>query len=243
MGCRAMIPDPASGTPRAGQSRYTRVCHHSPIAIVLTILVVEDHALVREGLLQTLKNLESRVVTLGAATAEEALACLEQNPETDLVLLDLMLPDSHGMGLLGALRKRFPAIPVVILSALEDPDTISRSMKTGASGFVPKSSSTATLLSALRSVLDGEIFVPSLYRQERGRGRTTAERYGLTTAQTRVLDLLAQGKTNRQIGEMLELTEGTVKIHVSAILKALNVANRAQALLLVNKAKPRARAV
>ncbi|HMX16548.1 MAG TPA: response regulator transcription factor [Rhodocyclaceae bacterium] len=209
---------------------------------MLTLLVVEDHALVREGLLQTLKNLETRVATLGAANAAEALACLEGHPETDLVLLDLMLPDSPGLGLLGALRKRFPSVPVVILSALEDNDTIARCVRSGASGFVPKSSSTAVLLSALRSVLDGEVFLPPRFHQERGKGRTTAERFGLTVAQTRVLDLLSQGKTNRQIGDMLDLTEGTVKIHVSAILKALNVANRAQALLLVNKAK-RARAV
>lgn len=208
---------------------------------MLTILVVEDHALVREGLLQTLRNLESNVSTLGAANAEEALAALEQHPEIDLMLLDLMLPDTNGMGLLGALRKRYPATPVVVLSALEDSDTIARAIKSGASGFVPKSSSTAILLGALRSVLDGEVFLPPRFQQERGRGRTTAERYGLTAAQTRVLDLLAQGKTNRQIGEILGLTEGTVKIHVSAILKALNVANRAQALLLVNKPKQRAR--
>lgn len=154
-----------------------------------------------------------------------------------------MLPDTSGMALLGVLRKRYPAIPVVILSALDDADTVDRALRQGAAGFVPKSSSTETMMGALREVLAGEIYVPQRLREQiardRGRGRTAAERYGLTPGQARVLELLAQGKTNRQIAEMLAVTEGTVKIHVSAILKAMKVANRSQALLLAKKERLR----
>lgn len=211
---------------------------------MIKLLVIEDHAMVREALLHTLKGLDEKVVTVGAADAESALQVLAIYDDIDLVLLDLMLPDTSGMSLLGVLRKRYPAIPIVILSALDDVDTVSRALRLGAAGFVPKSSSTEAMLSALREVLAGDIYLPARLRdrieREQGRGtRTAAERYGLTAGQTRVLDLLAQGKTNRQIAEMLAVTEGTVKIHVSAILKAMKVANRSQALLLAKKERLR----
>lgn len=210
---------------------------------MLKLLVVEDHAMVREALLQTLKGLEADAVTLGAADAASALEVLAVYDDIDMVLLDLMLPDTSGMAVLGVLRKRFPAIPVVIVSALDDAEIVGRALRQGAAGFIPKSSSTAVMLSALRDVLAGEVYLPPRLREqlerERGRGKTAAERFGLTAGQARVLDLLAQGKTNRQIADMLAVTEGTVKIHVSAILKAMKVANRSQALLLSKREKLR----
>lgn len=211
---------------------------------MLKVLIVEDHALVREGLLLAMRGLEADTETLGAQDADEGLRLLETHADIDLVMLDLMLPGTSGMAFLGAIRKRFPTIPVVILSALDDPDTASRAMRHGASGFVPKSSSTEILLSALRQVLDGEVYLPpdmreAMERSDGNRGRSLAERYGLTAAQMRVLELLTQGKTNRQIAEMLGVTEGTVKIHVSAIFKALNVSNRSQALLVANRQRTR----
>ncbi len=197
----------------------------------------------REGLLQTLRKLERGVVCNGVRDAEEALALLEQEggEDYDLCLLDLMLPGLNGMGCLGVLRKRFPAMPVVIISALDDRNTVERAMRAGASGFVSKSSPGEVLLTALRQVLAGEVYVPislqdELSSQSKRRGSVSlAEEYDLTAAQMRVLEPLIQGKTNRQISELLGLTEGTVKVHVSAILKALNVANRSQALLLVKE--------
>jgi DNA-binding NarL/FixJ family response regulator len=206
---------------------------------MLKLLVIEDHAMVREGLLQALQGLESEVVALGAADADAGLEILAGCDDVDMILLDLMLPGTSGMALLGVLRKRFPAIPVVILSALDDGDTVSRALRQGASGFVPKSSSTEIMLDALREVLAGEIYLPAKMRdpavRNTGRGKDVAQRYGLTQGQMRVLELLIQGKTNRQIAELLGVTEGTVKIHVSAIFKAMNVANRTQALLLAKK--------
>ncbi len=206
---------------------------------MLKILVIEDHALVREGLLQALKGLEDGVETVGAQDADSALEMLAGDQEMDLILLDLMLPGTSGMGLLGVLRKRFPAVPVVILSALDEPDTVTRALRQGAAGFVPKSSSTEIMLDALRQVLAGEVYLPPRLREatarDSGRNRSVAERYGLTTGQMRVLELLTQGKTNRQIADMLGVTEGTVKIHVSHIFKAMNVTNRSQALLLASR--------
>lgn len=210
---------------------------------MLKLLVIEDHALVREGLLQTLRKLERGVVCTGAQDAEAALALLENGGEDyDLCLLDLMLPNLNGMGCLGVLRKRFPAMPVVIISALDDHNTVARAMRAGASGFVSKSSPGEVLLAALRQVLAGEVYLPPSLQNElpvlhKHRERSLSEQYDLTAAQMRVLEPLIQGNTNRQISELLGLTEGTVKIHVSAILKALNVTNRSQALLAVKQHK------
>jgi DNA-binding NarL/FixJ family response regulator len=210
---------------------------------MLKLLVIEDHAMVREGLLQALHGLGSDVVAVGAADADAGLAILTANDDVDMVLLDLMLPGTSGMALLGVLRKRFPAIPVVILSALDDAETVSRALRQGASGFVPKSSSTEVMLDALREVMAGDVYLPPKLRdpaiRNNGRGKDVAQRYGLTQGQMRVLELLVQGKTNRQIAELLSVTEGTVKIHVSAIFKAMNVANRSQALLLAKKQRVR----
>lgn len=206
---------------------------------MLKILVVEDHALVREGLLQALRGLGDEVETFSAGSAEEALEQLGQAADLDLVLLDLMLPGTSGMGLVGALRKRFPEIPVLILSALDDPETVSRAMRQGAAGFVPKSSPTETLLGAVRQVLAGDTWLPpqleEAVMQKASHGRNIAARFRLTPAQMRVLELLVQGKTNRDIAEVLNVTEGTVKIHVSAIFRALDVSNRSQALLVAGR--------
>jgi DNA-binding NarL/FixJ family response regulator len=207
------------------------------------ILVIEDHALVREGLLLALKALEEKDATaeiLGAPDADAATLLLAASDDFDLILLDLMLPGTGGMAFLGVIRKRHPHIPVVILSALDDSDTVMKAMRQGAAGFVSKASPTDMLLGALREVLAGEIWLPPEYREmtgKRRRAKTVAERFGLTKSQARVLELLAEGKTNREIAGMLDVTEGTVKIHVSAIFKAMNVSNRSQALLVAQGKK------
>lgn len=208
---------------------------------MLKLLVVEDHALVREGLLATLKNLGAETRTVGVADANEAIGVLESE-DIDMMILDLMLPGTKGQTFLPVVRRRFPTVPVVVLSALDDADTVSRVMKAGASGFVSKSGSSGELLEALRAVLSGEIYLPSKLREltsrsetAHGEGKSLAQRFGLTTAQARVLELLAEGSSNRQIGELLGLTEGTVKIHVSAIMKAMGVSNRSEAALMASR--------
>lgn len=204
----------------------------------MRILVIEDHALVRDGLLQALKALEdggAPTEILGARDADEATRLLEANSDFDLLLLDLMLPGTGGMAFLGVVRKRFPHIPVVVLSALDDGDTVSKAIRQGAAGFVSKASPTDELLEALREVLAGETWLPPEHRgssTRRRRPKTVAERFSLTKSQARVLELVAEGKTNRDIAKLLDVTEGTVKIHVSAIFKAMGVANRSQALLV-----------
>lgn len=221
----------------------------------MRILVIEDHALVREGLVLALQTLgdgedsSSPAAVCGAKDAEEATRLLEQNDDFDLALLDLMLPGVSGLAYLGVLRKRFPHIPVVILSAVEDAETVDRVMRLGAAGYVSKASPTDVLIEALRQVLAGEIWLPAAYCQPDGqpnfripgrarRAKTVAERFALTDTQARVMDLLAEGKANREIAVLLGVTEGTVKVHVSAILKAMGVSSRSQALLVAQGRKP-----
>ena len=210
---------------------------------MLNVLIVEDHVLVREGLLSSLKDLAEDTHTFGAGDANEAIALLE-SVDIDLMVLDLMLPGTKGQTLLPLVRRRFPAVPVLILSALDDADTVARVMKSGAAGFVSKASSGSELIEALRLVLTGEIYLPPQMRELINRsdsaqssGKPLAQRFGLTAAQSRVLDFLAEGLSNRKIAELLGLTEGTVKIHVSAVMKALGVTNRAEAAVIASRKK------
>lgn len=215
---------------------------------MLKILLIEDHALVREGMAQLVRQLEDDVEVLEAATADAGTAVLEQMPELDLVVLDLSLPGMDGLSWLKIARRRFPAVPVVVVSAHDDSETVRKVMRDGASGFVAKASPTDRLLDSLRRVLEGEIVEPSkspVYPMgidhpgeapaRPGATRNRASDLGLSPRQTEVLQLLAKGKTNGEIGQLLGLTEGTVKIHVTAVFKALNVKNRTQALMAAKR--------
>lgn len=215
---------------------------------MLKLLVIEDHTLVREGLVNLLAQLEDGVVVADRPDFESALALLDDEDEVDLILLDLALPGIDGFAGLDILRRRYPAIPVAVISAFDDLPTITRVMNLGASGFIPKSFSGVQLLAAVRQILAGEIFRP----QGAGKGgyldgavalppvgsggtRIGPAQFGLTERQAEVLALLTRGLSNREIAARLELSEGTVKIHVTAILKALGVASRTQALVAVTR--------
>lgn len=211
---------------------------------MLKLLVIEDHALVREGLVQTLRQLDSEVSVFEAPDCETGSTILSDNDDFDLVLLDLALPGIDGLTCLGLLRNRYPALPIVIVSAYDDAHTVGLAMKAGAAGFVPKAYSGDRLLDALRQVLDGVVFVPepSLPGQTgaaiaapKAAKSVTAADMGLTERQADVLALMVKGRSNREIAELLGLSEGTVKIHITAIFKALGVSSRTQALVAVTR--------
>lgn len=209
---------------------------------MLKLLVVEDHALVREGLVRLLAQVEDGVQVAEAADFETALQALDVDGDYDLVLLDLALPGIDGFAGLDVLRRRHPSMPVAVVSAYDDAPTIARVMNLGASGFIPKAYSGEALLSAVREVLDGNIFKPS----EQSGARMDDEiplppskvaippaEIGLTERQSQVLALMVRGLSNRDIAEQLELSEGTVKIHATAVFKTLGVNSRTQALVAV----------
>ncbi|MBI2307180.1 MAG: response regulator transcription factor [Rhodocyclales bacterium] len=209
---------------------------------MLKLLVIEDHALVREGLVQTLLQLDGEVEVKEAADCEGGCAILGNADDFDLVLLDLALPGIDGLTCLGLFRQRYPSLPVVIVSAYDDAHTVTRALKAGAAGFVPKAYSGDRLLDALRKVLDGTIFVPEqTLPASQGVGLSvpsaakgvSPDEIGLTGRQADVLGLMVKGSSNREIADLLGLSEGTVKIHITAIFKALGVTSRTQALVAV----------
>ncbi len=209
---------------------------------MLKLLVVEDHALVREGLVRLLAQLEPDTSVQESADFESALTLLDGEEDFDLVLLDLALPGIDGFAGLDILRRRYPAMPVAVVSAFDDTPTITRVINLGASGFIPKAYSGDALLDAVREVLDGNIFKPSGQPGARlddavplppSKVSVKPEEVGLTDRQAQVLCLMVRGMSNRDIAQQLDLSEGTVKIHATAVFKALGVGSRTQALVAV----------
>ena len=210
---------------------------------MLKLLVVEDHALVREGLVRLLGQVEQGAQVHESADFESALNVLDNEGEFDLVLLDLALPGIDGFAGLDILRRRYPAMPVAVVSAFDDMPTVTRVLHLGASGFIPKAFSGEALLAAVREVLAGNIFRPSGQSSSQlddmtpvpppPKGGVRPDEIGLTDRQGQVLGLMVRGMSNRDIAEQLGLSEGTVKIHATAVFKALGVSSRTQALVAV----------
>jgi len=211
----------------------------------INILVVDDHQLFREGLRFILEGLGQNVTVVEAKSFGQVRRFTGKQRKFDLVIADLLLPGEDGFEGLKELRKFLPDAPVVVVSMLEDRNDVIRALDCGASGFIPKSSSSEVMLSALRLVFAGGVYLPpallvdseSTASPETGgsegaRPRPARIRPGLLTPrQLDVLGELGTGKSNREIARELGLAEGTVKVHITAILKALGVKNRTQAVL------------
>lgn len=214
----------------------------------MKILVVDDHPLIREALQQVLRALDASVQVLEADTCADAVAAARANPDISLILLDLMLPGVDGFEALRQLREEFPAIPVVVLSAYEQSETVMRAIDGGAMGFISKTSSSALLVQALRLVLSGGIYLPPEILLKHAPAASVPSpppaaqpslhdphEVGLTHRQAEVLALLLQGNPNKLICRRLNLAENTVKIHVAAILKTLGATNRTQAVVAASR--------
>jgi DNA-binding NarL/FixJ family response regulator len=209
----------------------------------MKVLIVDDHALIRDALSRVLASLAPDMTVLEATDPRLALETIERQPDLDLVLLDLTLPGMHGLSVLQTLRQKYPAISVVVISATSDRDSVKRALDHGALGFIPKSSSNEVLQSALRLVLAGGIYVPPEILGRSGVdepalppiGLRTPAEIGLTERQAQILALVMKGKSNKLICRELDLAESTVKNQITAILKALNVTSRTQAVLAVEK--------
>jgi DNA-binding NarL/FixJ family response regulator len=202
----------------------------------MKILVCDDHALFREGLELVLAQLDPAAELSSVGDAESALARVAADDALDLVLLDLGLPGMDGFAALEALRRDHPSVPVVVLSASESPADVRSALDRGASGFIPKSTRGSVLLSALRLVLSGGVYVPPLVMDGAAQaGPARDPRGALTGRQHEVLRLLARGLTNREIAEVLKIAEGTVKTHVLHIYETLDVTNRTEAAMRMHE--------
>ncbi len=196
----------------------------------MKILVVDDHALVREGLQQVLQGLQEQVEVLQAANCGQAFDIALNNPDLDLILLDFHLPDMTGLEALRILGLKHPELPVLILSASSDVMMMRQVLNAGACGFVTKSSLSDELLFAVNKVLEGEVYLPMELRQDEG-SESSLDVSRLTQRQELVLRELLDGRSNREISNTLNISEETVKSHVAAILRHFDVQNRTQAVV------------
>ena len=213
------------------------------MGVAVLILVIDDHPLYRDALARLLPQIFAGAVVAQAKDCAAAFACLRQSPPYDLALLDLKMPGLHGHSALAHLRREFPALKVVIVSASEDQREAQRCITAGASGFIPKSARTEVLAAALCLIDDGGIYLPSslsslspaaadepsdmLPRAAR-RAVNTIDNT-LTPRELEVLRLLCEGHSNKDIARRLGIAEPTVRAHLSAVFRALGVVNRTQA--------------
>ena len=209
----------------------------------MKVLIVDDHALIREAMRGVIVELQADAVVLEAGSCAQAMSMIQQHPDLALVLLDVGLPDRNGLDVLADLHENHPSMSVVMLSAFSDRENVVKALDGGALGFIPKAGSREVLVSALRLILAGGVYIPpdilvSTPTPSVVPGRPSVSEkqlspadLGLTERQVDVLALMMQGKSNKLICRALDLAEPTVKNHVSAILKALDVTNRTEAVL------------
>lgn len=223
----------------------------------MKILIADDHRLVIEAVKAKLSELEPGIEFVLAMSVDELLA--GATDDLDLALIDLNMPGADGQAHIDDIRRRHPAVPVIVLSGYEDPAIMRSALERGVLGFIPKAYSPEVMLSAVRLVLAGGVYVPPMMLTAlppgivagvsqqaateafarsgnggggSGSGQTLEHlRNVLTERQVEVLQLLSQGKPNKLIGRSLGISEGTVKIHLAAIFRALNVRNRTEAVV------------
>lgn len=215
----------------------------------MQVLLVDDHALFREGMALLLQRLDQSIETLHAGSCEEAFQRMSE-ARVDLVLMDLGLPGMSGLAGIAALRERYPERPLVALSSSDDRESVLRAIGLGAMGFIPKSSSSDVMIAAIRVILAKGIYLPPGVvlgpsemhsRRSDGAPEHRARRpvqpsdLGLTQRQADVLYLILQGKPAKLISRELGISTSTVKSHTSAVLRALNVTTRVQAVVAAGK--------
>ena len=193
-----------------------------------SFVIADDHPMVREALASALGQAFDGSSVATAATLAQTQALLEEQPETDALLLDLDMPGMAGMTGLALLRSSHPTIPIIVVSAARDDTTIRRAYEFGASAYIDKSASLPEIAATVRAVLEGEVFAPPPAES----GDPIAKRAALLTPQQwRVLALMVQGDQNKQIAYKLGVGEATVKAHVTVILRKLGVRSRTQAVI------------
>jgi len=200
----------------------------------MRFLIVDDHSLLRDGLAALLRQLGPDTEVLAAGDGAAALQIAERETNLDAVILDLAMPDMDGVVALDAFGARWPDLPVIVLSASESAADVRRAMASGALGYVPKSASPQTLLAAIKMVLAGELYVPPLLLDdEESAARASSTK--LTPRQIDVLACMCKGLSNKSAAAQLDMSEKTVKAHVTAILRALGATNRMQAVAIARE--------
>lgn len=209
----------------------------------MRILVVDDHPMMAEALALAMRTLERATDVETVGDLRSAIDVAGEN-KFDLCLLDLGLPDCSGIDALARLREAVPALPVVVVSGADDAEHVLKALDRGAMGYIPKTSPRNVLLSAVRLVASGGIYVPTEALKPRepsgaaasdATATKTADDLGMSARQREVLDLLLKGLPNKLIARKLDISENTTKIHVSSVLRALGVTSRTQALIAASR--------
>lgn len=209
----------------------------------MQVLAADDHQLFLDGIRHILKKLDTVVDITETTQAEKAIEILESGKTFDLILIDLSMPGIDGMSILKRMHERKVWLPLVVISGEEDTRKIKAALDSGALGFIPKSHNSQQMLSALKAILGGEIYIPDNIEKQINNLETrrppaeagsndALKASGITKRQFEVLQLLAKGYSNKQIATTLFLTEHTIKAHISALFSSLNAGNRTECVQL-----------
>ena len=212
-------------------------------AMKRAVLIADDHPLFRDALKLAVAQAVPGAQIVEADSVHTLFAALDAHPDPELLLLDLNMPGAQGFNALVQARANFPTVPIVVISAREDRRIMQRAIGHGAAAFVPKSASIDLIVAALRAVLGGDTWLPASATNSSGDTTpldqlevdATARLATLTPQQFRVLSMLSAGLLNKQIAAELDVSEATVKAHVSAVMQKLGVSNRTQAVLLAQR--------
>ncbi|RKR06639.1 LuxR family two component transcriptional regulator [Kushneria sinocarnis] len=210
------------------------------MAFAQKFIVADDHPLFRAALTQSLRQVAANAEIVEADTMEATLDAVTRHPDVDLILLDLRMPGAHGFSGLIQLRGQMPDIPVAVISGSEEVHVVRRAIDYGASGFIPKSASLPVISDAIGEILEGEVWLPPEVADALGEGNEEEAKFAeaiasLTPQQFRVLNMLTEGLLNKQIAYDLNVSEATIKAHVTAILRKLGVHSRTQAVIAAQK--------
>ena len=206
----------------------------------MKVLIADDHALFRDGLSMHLEQIDPEAVVFQAGSFSQALKIIDDEKKLDLVIVDLDMPDMAWEEGIEELKKKSNGARFVIVSATEDGKSIRKTMENGISGYIPKRSDPKIMTGALKLVLDGGTYLPpsvldsgSSSGNQQGENRSKGKT--LTNRQSQVLELVAQGLSNKQIAYEMGVSEATVKLHINALLRSIGATNRTQAVIIAQK--------
>jgi DNA-binding NarL/FixJ family response regulator len=204
----------------------------------MKILIADDHALFRDGLALRLEQIAPDAVILQASNYAQIFKFIKSDSDIAIIILDIEMQDMPWLEALQDMRKLLPKTAIVVVSASEDGRTIRSVMSTGVKGYIPKRSDIKVFDNALKLILDGGTYVPPILINNPPINNLSTKSTGLktlTNRQSQVLDLIAQGKSNKQIAYDMGVSESTVKLHINALLRSLHVSNRTQAVVTAQK--------
>lgn len=204
----------------------------------MKVLITDEQSLFRDGLSLRLKQINQDISILQSSSLLEMQQTLSSEPDTDILILDIDLADTNAEDVINKIKNTLPSIKIIAISSSEKTKDIKKILSLGVKGYIPKRSDSNILSGALKLILDGGTYIPPAMLENTSDNKTTSAyplKKNLTNRQSQVLDLIAQGKSNKQIAYDMGVSEATVKLHINALLRSLKVNNRTQAVITAQK--------